>query len=126
MPTTLDTSEQGYELPQIDTIVAGDSRRLRFMVTRDGASKDITADTLRWGLFDRAYQSDFAGATLSDDDADVTIRTDPITDPTVGEFEVKLDAGASDVPPGEWFQRVVVDPPGGSIQTWVGRVLVEA
>ena len=124
MPT-LDTTEQGYQIPQIDTIVRGDSRRLRFTVTVDGAPKDLTGDTLRWGLFDREYQSDFDTAALSDADADVTIRTDPITDPTAGEFEVKIDEGAFDVLAGEWFQRVVVDPTGGSLQTWVGRVLIQ-
>ena len=124
MPT-LDTTEQGYQIPQIDTIVRGDSRRLRFTVTVDGAPKDLTGDTLRWGLFGREYQSDFDTAALSDADADVTIRTDPITDPTAGEFEVKIDAGAFDVLAREWFQRVVVDPTGGSLQTWVGRVLIQ-
>lgn len=124
MPT-LDTTEQGYQIPQIDTIVRGDSRRLRFTVTVDGAPKDLTGDTLRWGLFDREYQSDFDTAALSDADADVTIRTDPITDPTAGEFEVKIDEGAFDVLAGEWFQRVVVDPANASLQTWVGRVLIQ-
>lgn len=125
MPT-LETTEQGYELPEIDAIIAGDSRRLRFTVTQSGSPKDITGDTLRWRLFDREYQSDAASATLSDGDADVEIRTDPITDPTVGEFEVKIDAGAFDVLPGEYYQRVEVNPPGGSRQTWVGRVLIQA
>ena len=124
MPT-LDTTEQGYQLPEIDTIVRGDSRRLRFTVTADGAPKDLTGDTLRWGLFDREYQSDFDTAALSDADADVTIRTDPITDPTAGEFEVKIDEGAFDVLAGEYFQRVVVDPANASLQTWRGKILIE-
>ena len=124
MPT-LDTTEQGFQIPQIDTVVRGDSRRLRFTVTVDSTPKDLTGDTLRWGLFDREYQSDFSSATLSDADADVTIRTDPITDPTAGEFEVKIEEGAFGVLAGEYFQRVVVDPVGGSRQTWRGRLLVE-
>lgn len=124
MPT-LDTTEQGYQIPQIDTIVRGDSRRLRFTVTVDGSPKDLTGDTLRWGLFDREYQSDFSSATLSEADANVAIRTDPITDPTAGEFEVKIDDGAFDVLAGEYFQRVVVDPQDGSLQTWRGRALIE-
>ena len=124
MPT-LDTTEQGYQIPEIDTIVRGDSRRLTFTVTVDGVPKDLTGDTLRWGLFDREYQSDFASATLSEADADVAIRTDPIVDPTAGEFEVKIDEGAFDVLAGEYFQRVVVDPANASLQTWVGRLLIQ-
>ncbi len=124
MPT-LETTGESYELPAIDPIVRGDSRRLRFAVTVDGTPKDITGDTLRWGLFDRAYQSDFATAALSDDDDLVAIRTDPTTDPTAGEFEVTIDEGGFDIPPGEYHQRVVVAPANSSRQTWIGRVIVQ-
>jgi hypothetical protein len=114
------------ELPPIDDWRTRDSRRLTFVVSTDeqGTPKDVSDDALRWALLSKPYD-DRADAILDDTDAGVTIRTDPFTDPTQGEFEVKIDEDTVT----EWgdvFQRVVVDPSGESRQSWVGPVTVTA
>jgi len=123
MPTTLDPTR--FELPAIEGWPAGDSRQLSFSVEQGGAPKDITADTVAWYLLERPYH-DLAEAVLSGDSTGVDLRTEQVVDPSAGEFRVDVAEDATGELWGEYWQLVVVDPPGGSRQTWRGDVTLEA
>lgn len=121
MPTTLDPDR--FELPIIEGWPATDSRELLFTVTlADDTPKDLTNDTLEWALLEKPYHSR-ADAVITDGDSGVEIRTD-VVDPTAGEFRVDIDEGALSGAWGTHHQRVAVDPPGESQQTWQGRVVL--
>ena len=62
----------------------------------------------------------------ADADSGVTIERDTVVDPAAGEFRVDI---AEDALEGEWgatTQRVTVDPPGDSRQSWRGDVTLTA
>lgn len=111
-------------LPAIQGWPTGDSRELLFTVTVDdtGTPKDISNDDLRWGLLDREYD-DRADAVLTEASAGVTLSTDPVVDPTAGEFRVEI---AEDTVEdwGRLYQEAIVDPVDSSRQTWVGPVVL--
>lgn len=113
-----------HELPREHT-VAGDSHRFECTVLDDGEPMGIETAELSWHLFERGYDRDPDDAVLSDGDASVTIDTDPITDPSKGEFQVRVEEGATDGLSGMFHQRFVVDPPDATKATWVGKVVVE-
>jgi len=123
MPTTLDPTR--FELPAIEGWPAGDSRQLSFTVEQGGTPKDITNDTVEWYLLKRPYH-DLADAILSGESSGVEIFRDTVVDPTAGEFRVDVDEDATANEWGEYWQLVVVDPPGGSRQTWRGGVTLES
>ena len=113
-------------LPPIDDWRTGDSRRLSFTVTvdDDGTPKDISNDDLRWSLLEKPYH-EREQAIVTDESSGVDLRTDPYVDPEAGAFEVIISEDAVD----EWgavVQRVVVDPPSDSRQSWVGPVTITA
>ena len=121
MPTTLDPDR--FELPIIEGWPATDSRELLFTVTlADDTPKDLTNDTLEWALLEKPYHSR-ADAVITDGDSGVEIRTD-VVDPTAGEFRVDIDEGTLSGSWGTHHQRVAVDPPDESKQTWQGRVVL--
>ena len=117
-------SPQRFDLPKIDGWAAGDSRRLTFVVTQDGAPKDIESDTLEWQLLERPYH-DSSEAVLSGDDDGVEIRRETFVDAEAGEFRVDIDASATVGLWGEYTQRVVVDPLNETRQSWRGDVVIE-
>ena len=117
-------SPQRFDLPKIDGWAAGDSRRLTFVVTQDGAPKDITPDDIRWQLLDRPYH-DSVDAVLSGDSSGVEIRRETFVDAEAGEFRVDIGASATVGLWGEYTQRVVVDPAVDSQQSWRGDVVIE-
>ena len=103
------------ELPPIDDWRTRDSRTLSYVVTvdDDGTPKDLTNDAVRWSLLRKPYDGR-ADAILTDADDGVSVRREGVVD---------ADAVT------EWgtaFQRVTLDPPDDSRQTWVGRVTVTA
>ena len=114
-----------FELEPIDGWPAGDSRTLEFTVVVDdnATPKDISQDDIRWFLLDKPYRS-ATESTLGPNSDGVDIITDQLVDPTAGEFRVDIAADATDGEWGDYWQLVVVDPPGDSQQTWQGRVLV--
>ena len=117
-------SPQRFDLPKIDGWAAGDNRQLSFVVTQDGEPKDITTDDIRWQLLERPYH-DSTDAVLSGESSGVEIRTDSVVDPEAGEFRVDIAASATSGLWGEFTQRVVVDPPNDTQQTWRGGVVIE-
>jgi len=123
MPTTLEPTR--FELPAIEGWPAGDSRQLSFSVEQGGSPKDITNDAVEWYLLERPYH-ELADAILSGDSTGVEIFRDTVVDPTAGEFRVDVDESATADEWGTYWQLVVVDPPGGSRQTWRGDVTLES
>lgn len=114
------------EIDPILDLIAGDSLRLRFTVEEDGTGKDIEGATFKWRLFDKQYEEAKADAVLDEDDSSVTFHTTSVgRDPTIGEFQVNVDEGATDSLRGEYWQRVIVDPSDDTKKTWRGRVLLE-
>ena len=124
--TTLDATNEGYVISELPAFVSGDSRRLRFTITIDGVAKDITEDTIRWGLFAREYEREIDDAVLNDDDDGVAVLTDPITDPSAGELEVRIDREVTADIAGEFYQRIRLEATGSTEQSWRGRVLIES
>ena len=119
MPTALDPDR--FELDPIDGWLSPDSRQLLFTVElADGSAKDISNDSLEWYLLAKPYASD-GDAVVSGSDPGVEVRTD-VVDPTAGESRVDIKQGTLTGEWGEYHQRVTVDPPDGSRQTWQGRV----
>ena len=114
-------STQSFELSAVTGWAAGDSRRLTFVVTQDGEAKNIESDTLEWQLLERPYHIR-ADAVLDDDSDGVTLS---VLDGSAGEFRVVVDAGATVGLWGRYSQRVVVDPPGETRQSWRGDVVIE-
>jgi hypothetical protein len=114
------------ELPPIDDWRTGDSRRLLYTVTLDdhGTPKDITNDDVTWALLQKPYDRR-ADALLTDDDTAVTVQRDTVVDPTAGEFRVDVPEDTISTW-GDAYQRVVVDPPLDSRQSWIGPVTVTA
>ena len=117
-------STQSFELSAVTGWAAGDSRRLTFVVTQDDQPKNITDDDIRWQLLERSYH-DSDGAVLSGDSDAVEIRRDGVVDAEAGEFRVDIGASATVGLWGEFSQRVVVDPPGETRQSWRGDVVIE-
>ena len=117
-------SPQRFDLPKIDGWAAGDNRQLLFVVTQDGDPKDITTDDIRWQLLERPYH-DSTDAVLSGESSGVEVRRDGVVDPEAGEFRVDIGASATSGLWGEYTQRVVVDPPSDTQQTWRGSVVIE-
>lgn len=121
MPTTLDPDR--FELPIIEGWPAPDSRELLFTVQlADGTAKDLTNDTLEWELLAKPYHSR-SEAIITGSDPGVNVRTD-VVDPTAGQFRVDVDEGVLTGEWGTYHQRVAVDPPDDSKQTWQGRVVL--
>lgn len=113
-------------LPPIEDWRTGDSRRLAYTVTVDdqGTPKDITEDELSWSLLRKPYQ-ERADALLTDESSGVHIRRSPYTDPTAGEFEVRIEEDTLSEWGGFW-QRVVLDPLDDTRQSWLGTVSVSS
>lgn len=116
-----------FELPAIEDWISGDNRTLAFTVTdADGNGIDIETATVSWALYDRPYNDDTATATLDDGDTGVEVVTDSRVDPSVGEFEVRIDSDATSDLYGEFWQRPVVEESDGSVASWRGRVVLTA
>lgn len=116
-----------FELPTIEDALAGDSRTLAFQVVdADGNGVDITAATVSWALFEREYQSDASDAVIDESDSEVSVVTDDGVDPTLGEFEVRLDPGATDALWGEFYHRPKVTQADGSVVSWRGELILTA
>ena len=124
MPTELAPDRD--ELAPIDGWPADSSRELIFTVTlADGSPKDVTNDAVEWELLAKPYDGR-ADAILADADSGVTIQRDGVVDPTGGEFRVDIAEDALAGEWGEYTQRVTVDPPGDSRQSWRGDVTLTA
>jgi len=116
-----------FELPRIEDALAGDSRTLAFQVVdADGNGVDITPATVAWALFEREYQSDASDAVIDESDSAVSVVTDDGVDPTLGEFEVRLDPGATDALWGEFYHRPILDQADGSSVSWRGPLILTA
>jgi hypothetical protein len=116
-----------FQLPEVEEWLAGDSRILAFQVVdEDGNGVDMTTATISWGLFQRSYKSDISDAVLSDNDSGVDIVTSDPIDPSVGEFEVRIDPAATEVLYGGYYQRPEVTDQNGDVSSWRGRVTVTA
>ena len=114
------------ELPPIDDWRTRDSRTLAYTVAVDdqGTPKDITNDAVRWSLLRKPYD-DRDDAIVTDESPGVTLQRDTVVDPESGEFRVDVAEDAV-VAWGPRYQRVTLDPPGSSRQTWVGPVTITA
>jgi len=125
MPHELDVYD--FELPAVKDWLAGDNRTLAFQVV-DGAGNpvDLTDATVAWRLFEREYQDDPEDAVLSGDDGTVELVTDSRVDSENGEWEVRLDTGATPDLYGEYYHRPEVIQSDGSQATWRGEVVVTA
>ena len=113
-------------LPPIEDWRTRDSRTLEYTVAvdADGTPKDVTEDAVRWELLSKPYH-ERGEALLTDESDGVTIQREVVVDPEAGEFRIDVAADAVT----EWgmaFQRVTLDPPDDSRQTWVGPVTVTA
>jgi len=116
-----------FELPTIEDALAGDSRTLAFrVVDADGSGVDITPATVGWALFEREYQSESADAVIDESDSEVSVVTSGSVDPTLGEFEVRLDPGATDAVWGEFYHRPEVEQADGSVVSWRGELILTA
>ena len=114
------------DLPPIDDWRTEDSRTLSYVVAVDdaGTPKDLTNDAVRWSLLEKPYHTRDA-AILTDESDGVTLHRETVVDPEAGEFRVDVAADAVDAW-GTRYQRVTIDPPDDSRQTWVGPVTVVA
>lgn len=121
MPT-LDPTR--YDLDDLDEWPAGDSRQLNFTVDTVVGKKDVSNDDIRWYLLPRPYAG-LSDAVVTTDDPGVEIRTDPLLDPTAGEFRIDIDQGVTAGLWGEYYQRIEIDPIDEDLQTWAGRVILE-
>lgn len=120
----LDLSPDGFRLDPVEDWVTGDSHTFAFTVTlEDGSAKDISNDSLKWALLERAYD-DRSDAIVTESDSGVEIVTSGTVDPTAGEFEVRVDEDTVTDVWGRLSQRVAVDPIDDSQQTWIGEVLL--
>lgn len=121
MPHNLDPARN--ELQPVTGWAATDSRVLEFTVQlADGSGKDIANDTLEYELLNRAYDGR-ADAVLADGDSGVSITK---TDSANGVFEVAVAEGTLAGEWGQFVQRVTVDPPDDSRQSWHGDVTIGA
>lgn len=113
-------------LPPVEDWRTHDSRRLLYSVAVDseGTPKDLTNDNIYWELLEKPYHPR-GNAILTDESSGVTLWQDDVVDPTAGEFRVDVSEGAIT----EWgrrWQRVTVDPPDESRQSWLGPIVLVA
>jgi hypothetical protein len=123
MSPTLRTDED-HRIDRIEDWVSGDSRRIRFEVSQDGSARDIADDDLSWRLSRRPYQR--TDTELDDGSPGVEIVAESVFDPATGTFEVRVAPDATGGLWGEYWQTVVVDPPGDTRQSWLGQVWIES
>lgn len=118
--------ESRFELPDIDDWYAGDSRVLSFSVVRNGVAVDLSTATISWALYGRAYQDSADAALLSDGDSGVEVVTDDRVDVENGEFEVRIDAAATEGLWGEYWHRPEIQQQDGTVAQWRGEVVLTA
>lgn len=113
-------------LPPVEDWRTLDSRRLRYVVAvnEDGLAKDLTNDSIYWELLRKPYHAR-EDAILTEESSGVTLQRDGVVDPEAGEFRVDV---AEDVIEswGPRWQRVTIDPPDESRQSWLGLIHVVA
>lgn len=115
-------SQYAYDLPAIEEWIGGDDRVLAFaVVDADGNTLDISSYTLRWRLFERAYQTDQADAVLDEADSTVTVST---TDAANGKWEVEVDGDATDGEWGRYYHRPEIEQTNGDVASWRGTVIL--
>lgn len=115
------------ELPTVEDWLAGDDRTLAFQVVdEDGNGVDITAATVHWELFERPYESDPSEAIIAGSDSDVELVTDSRVDAGNGEWEVRIEGGATDGEWGVYTQRPRVEQTDGTEASWLGEVILTA
>jgi hypothetical protein len=120
-------TQYDFELPAVEEWLAGDSRELAFrVVDANGDPVDVSGATFAWALFNREYQDDPADAVLSDADSGVEIVTDNRVDTTAGEWEVRIDAAATEDTWGEYYHRPEVVQADGTTASWRGEVVLSA
>jgi len=125
MPHNLDLYD--FTLPKIDSWLSGDSRTLAFVVTdAAGNPVDISNADISWLLAERAYIDDASDAVVSGADSGVEIVTDSRVDTTQGEFEVRVDAEATENIYGEYHQRPEVEQADGTRASWSGEIVLTA
>lgn len=119
-----DLAPDAATLPTIDGFPASDSRVLAFTVLLDdGTPRDISDDTVEWYVVEKPY-TDIQTAIVDDASAGVEVVTDSRVDTTAGEFEVRIDEGTLAGSWGSVYQRVRVDAPGETRQSWTGEVVL--
>lgn len=115
-------SQYAFDLPAIEEWIGGDDRVLAFaVVDADGNTLDISSYTLRWRLFERAYQTDQADAVLDEGDSTVTVST---TDAANGKWEVEVDGDATDGEWGRYYHRPEIEQTNGDVASWRGTVIL--
>lgn len=120
-------SQYVSELPDVEDWISGDDRTLAFVVVDgDGDPIDISGATVSWFLTERPYQDDPSNAVLTGDDSGVEIVTDSRVDTAQGEFEVRVDADATDDLWGEFTHRPRVEQGDGTTASWRGSVEITA
>lgn len=111
-------------LPPIEDWRTRDSRRLRYTVAIDseGTPKDLSNDDVYWELLEKPYNPR-ADAVLTGESAGVEVRRTAVVDPESGEFRVDV-AEDTITEWGRRWQRVTIDPPEESRQSWLGPINV--
>jgi len=123
-----DLSLFDYELPDIDEYLSGDDRTIVFQVVDDtGTGVDISGATVEWSLHERAYQDSSDSTVLSGDDSEVELVTDNRTNPTNGQWEVRIGNSATvDDIYGEYWHRPRVIQSLGTSASWRGKIIITA
>lgn len=124
MPT-LDTSDDRFQLAQADDWFAGESAEFRFQIAQNGDPVDITEMTVGFRVQQREYDT---SAVVFDGDTDGVeiIDEEPLGDPEVGEFTVRIDAAVTDDVFGENHIKITLDAGADTNAEWRARVLVTA
>ena len=116
-----------FELDDIDEWLSGDDRTLAFVVKDgDGNTVDISAATVTWALYERAYNDDPDDAVINQDAGTVDVVTDSRVDTADGEFEIRIDGDATADKYGEYWYRPVVEMSDGTRASWRGRIELTA
>jgi nitrogen fixation protein FixH len=120
-------SQFDFELPAIEEWLSGDDRALAFQVVdADGDGVDISNATVEWRLFERPYHDEAADAVLTGSDSGVELVTDSRVDSTIGQWEVRVDADATEDLWGEYWHRPRVTQMDESTASWRGRIELTA
>jgi len=121
----LEASNDLFELAQATAIFADENIEFSFQVVDDGVEVDITDFDITFDLKQREYEGSATEVTKGDMGTEI-IDSSPLVDPTIGEFNIRLDGDVSAELWGEYFLRVQVGTGSSNRAKWRMRVLLEA